>query len=112
MQAQKLEVRLFHVEFKVQGGRAMGVSNDHKRRRGWFAAMQSLRGGPSYNYNYWQDLDPTERQYLQEQALQESQAGGFLGQSNYQVKQSYSQSYWQQQYGRAEAGRKETIARW
>lgn len=69
-------------------------------------AMQSLRGGPSYNYSYWQDLDPTERQYLQEQALQESQVGGFLGQSNYQVKQSYSQSYWQQQYGRAEAGMK------
>lgn len=59
--------------------------------------MQSLRGGPSYSYSYEQDLDPTEMQYLQEQALQESQqAGNFLGQSNYQIKQSYSQSYWQQ----------------
>lgn len=59
--------------------------------------MQSLRGGPSYNYSYEQDLDPTEMQYLQEQALQESQqASAFLGQSDYQVKQSYSQSYWRQ----------------
>lgn len=57
-------------------------------------AMQGLYGGPSYNYSY-QELDPTERQYLQEQALQ--QASDFLGQSDFQVKQSFSQSHWQRE---------------
>lgn len=54
-------------------------------------AMHSLRGGPSYSYSYEQDLDPTEMQFLQGQALQESQQT-----SGQQVNQSYSQSYWQQ----------------
>lgn len=59
------------------------------------SAAHSLYGGPSYNYNYQQELDPTEMQYLQGQTLQESQQLQHLGQSNYQVNQSYSQSYWQ-----------------
>ena len=55
----------------------------------------SLRGGPSYNYSY-DELDPTELQYLQEGALQEShQAGSFLAKSSFQAHQSFSQSYWQ-----------------
>jgi len=60
----------------------------------------ALYGGPSYNYTYQQELDPTEVQYFQEQALQESQQlqQGFLGQSNYQVNQSFSLSYRQKQH--------------
>lgn len=54
----------------------------------------ALYGGPSYQYSY-QELDPTELQYLRAQGLQESQQFQHLGQSNYQVNQSYSQSYWQ-----------------
>ena len=69
-----------------------------------YMAMQGLYGGPSYHYSY-QELDPTERQYLQEQALQESQqASGFLGQSNFQPKQSFSQSHWQRERGRLASG--------
>ena len=54
----------------------------------------ALYGGPSYQYSY-QELDPTELQYLRGQELQESQQFQHLGQSDYQVNQSYSQSYWQ-----------------
>lgn len=56
-----------------------------------------LYGGPSYNYSYPQELDPTELQYFQEQELQDpqqQQAGSYLGQSNYQASQSYTQSFW------------------
>lgn len=66
-------------------------------------AGNPLYGGASYNYsngnegNSGENLDPTELQYFQEQALQlslqQQQLGGYLGQSNYQVDQSYSQSY-------------------
>ncbi len=64
--------------------------------------MASLYGGPSLNYNYGKELDPTEQQYFQEQALQQSLqqqqfAGYRLGQSNYNVEQSYSQNYLQRQ---------------
>lgn len=63
----------------------------------------SLSGGASYNYSFGYEgssgekLDPTELQYFQEQALQlslqQQQLSGYLGQSNYQVDQSYTQSY-------------------
>ncbi len=58
-----------------------------------------LYGGPSYNYTYGkleEGLDPTEQQYFEEQALQQSlqqHQYQYLGQSNYQAEQSYSQSY-------------------
>lgn len=94
-------------------GVALGVPRTIKKE-GLAATrkMQSLRGGPSYDYSYGQDLDPTEMQYLQEQALQESlRAGSFLGQSNYQIKQSYTQSYWKQ-YSRAGEGRKIQLDSW
>ena len=65
-----------------------------------------LQGGPSYNYSYQQDMDPTELQYLQEQQqqyLQESlnpEAASYGGQGGFQVGHSYTQSYWQAQQGR------------
>ena len=58
-----------------------------------------LYGGPSYDYSYGKDLDPTELQYFQElelqQSLQQRQLSGYLGQSNYNVDQSYTQSFLQ-----------------
>ena len=67
-----------------------------------------LQGGPSYRYSY-QELDPTELQYLQEQQqlyLQESEQAqpgassyGHLGQTGFQAGQSYTQSYWQNYHG-------------
>ena len=64
----------------------------------------ALYGGPSYGYSYQQDLDPVEQQYLQEQALQESQQFQHMGQSNYHVNQSYSQSYWQRYHRQSVQG--------
>ena len=57
------------------------------------SSAHPLYGGPSYDYSYQQELDPTEQQYFQELALGESQQLPHLGQSRYQ--DSYSQSYMQ-----------------
>ncbi len=70
------------------------------------AAEHPLQGGPSYRYSY-QEMDPTELQYLHEQQqqlyLQESHQqlypGGSAaisyGQSGFQAGQSFTQSYLQ-----------------
>lgn len=70
-----------------------------------------LYGGVSFDYTNQQELDPVELQYLREQAAlqqsmylqqhllqqQQQEEGVYMEQSNYQVAQSYSQSFWQQQ---------------
>ena len=67
-----------------------------------------LYGGSSYNYTYGGGggpQDPTEMQYFEEQALQGSlqpQQFQYLGQSNYDVEQSYSSSHFQN-FGRGSA---------
>ena len=68
-----------------------------RKKKVWLdpTRKMSLRGGPSFNYTY-DEMDPTELQYLQGGALQEShQAGSFLAKSSFQAHQSFSQSYLQ-----------------
>jgi len=64
-----------------------------------------LYGGPSYNYTYGgagAPPDSTEMQYYEEQALQQSLQPPqfqYLGQSNYDIEQSFSNSHFQK-YGK------------